>query len=100
MQRGTGGELVGAATLKQSARRLEPRTAPVDEPRISRTSWRGAGCPSRPQWRLSTIGVKAARRLCPEVTPPTKAQIKRELKQIDAKRKALALGEHRIALQS
>jgi hypothetical protein len=52
------------------------------------------------KWRLSTIGVKAARRLCPEVTPPAKAQIKRELKQIDAKRKALALGEHRIALQS
>ena len=52
------------------------------------------------KWRLSTIGVKAARRLYPEVTPPAKAQIKRELKQIDAKRKALALGEHRIALQS
>jgi hypothetical protein len=47
------------------------------------------------KWRLSTIGVKAARRLYPEVTPPAKAQIKRELKQTDAKRKSARSGEHR-----
>jgi DNA-binding MarR family transcriptional regulator len=41
------------------------------------------------RWHLSAAGIKTARWLCPELTPPTKAEINRELKLIAEKLKRL-----------